>query len=185
MNKEPKDKEVPKENKLLKNKKQLIIILSIVVIIALVIIVVLRISNGENLGYIKEDEYGVKINESERISESKKLEDLDIVDVSLIEEDNVSKFEATIQNNTDKEQGGYNIEIIFLDKKGNEITRMSEFIDKIQPGEKLPIMCMAQTGFVKAYDYRVEKLEEPEEEPIEEEQVNEVVQTEEQVNELE
>ena len=54
-------------------------------------------------------------------------------------------------------KSNFPVEIIILDKEGNEITRIGGYIDKVKAGEKVELNASATSDFANAYDFDIVK----------------------------
>lgn len=95
---------------------------------------------------------GTKENTSSKLKENKKIDELDITDIKLTEENQLTKLTATITNNTKKIKGDYIAQAVFVDSKGNELASMGIGIKKLQPGESTVLNSSIIFDYSNAYN---------------------------------
>ena len=95
---------------------------------------------------------GTKENTSSKLKENKKIDELDITDIKLTEENQLTKLTATITNNTKKIKGDYIAQAVFVDSKGNELASMGIGIKKLQPGESTLLNSSIIFDYSNAYN---------------------------------
>ena len=155
--------------------KELMIALFIIIVLLIVIIVAVNVNknkgNEENtqtpeIGVVEENkveefvevqEDGSKVNTSEELKKTKTIDGVEISNIRLVENDNVSQVVADIKNPTNKILGDFPIDIIVKDKTGKEITRIGAYIDKVNPGETAQLNASATSDFANAYDFEIVK----------------------------
>ena len=138
------------------NKKKLIISLVLIVIIALAILLYELIIKPNDSTTISKD--GMIVNTSKKLSEDKKIDELVLKDIKLVQENGISKFVATIENNTNKDTDDFNLELVFVDKKGKSIETMYTYVKNLKPHEKFYLNIEAKLDYVTAYDIKLNKL---------------------------
>lgn len=154
--------------------KQIMIVLFIIIALLIVIIVGVSIKNKKEVqnpqsptvGMVEEDkleefvevqENGSKVNISEELKKTKTIEGLEISNIRLVENNNVSQVVADIKNPSNKTLGDFPVDIIVKDKVGKEITRIGGYIDKVSPGETAQLNASATSDFANAYDFEIVK----------------------------
>ena len=154
--------------------KQIMIVLFIIIALLLVIIVGMSVKNkkegqnpqGPTVGMVEENkieefvevqEDGSKVNTSKELSKTKKIDGLEISNIRLVEKNNVSQVVADVKNPTNKTLGDFPIDIIAIDKNGNEIVRIGGYVDRVSAGETVQLNASATVDFANAYDFKVEK----------------------------
>ena len=156
--------------------KELMIVLLIIIVLLIVIIVAVNVNknkeNEENtqtpaIGVVEENkveefvevqEDGSKVNTSEELKKTKTIEGLEISNIRLVENNNVSQVVADVTNSTNGTLGDFPVEIIVLDKEGNEITRIGGYIDRVNAGETVELNASATSDFANAYDFEIVKM---------------------------
>ena len=155
--------------------KELMIVLLIIIVLLIVIIVAVNANknkgNEENtqtpaIGVVEENkveefvevqEDGSKVNTSEELKKTKTIEGLEISNIRLVENNNVSQVVADIKNPTNETLGDFPVDIIVKDKAGKEITTIGAYIDKVNPGETVELNASATSDFANAYDFEIVK----------------------------
>lgn len=159
------EKEKKKKTKTNKSKAILILALIIVIIVILVVLVVKNKKSQENANqtatqgetqFYREEE-GTKINTSNKLTETKEIEGLEITNASLSEFENNSTFIATLTNKTDSASGEFYLDLKFVDKDNNEIATISCYVDKVEPGKSIELNAAATASLANAYDYTITK----------------------------
>ena len=114
-------------------KKQLKKIITLVIIIFLIIASIILIKlftknasknnklddNNEIFSKITSD--GTRINISEKLNADKKIDELDITNIELKSDGQVTQLTALIKNNTGKVKGDYTAKVIFVDSNNTKI----------------------------------------------------------------
>ena len=107
--------------------------------------------------FVEVQEDGSKVNTSEELKKTKTIDGLEISNIRLVENNNVSQVVADITNTTNETIGDFPVDIIVRDKEGNEITTIGGYIDKVNPGETAQLNASATSDFANAYDFEVVK----------------------------
>ena len=114
--------------------------------------------NKEQLGeYEKETLDGTKVNTSDKLSETKTLEGLEISNIKLVENENLSKLTADVKNPTSETLGDYEVKITLIDKDGKELVTIAGYIDKVQAGETVELNASVAVDVANAYDLKISK----------------------------
>lgn len=135
----------------------------IVVLIIVIVIVVIFKTTKENKGEEKAEEYveilddGTKLNVSEQLKESKKIDGVEITDIQLTEQNGQSVLLANAINTTNTETVVMPINIIVLDKSGNEIGKIPGVIAPLKQGETKQLNVGITEDYSNAYDFKIEK----------------------------
>lgn len=156
-----------------KNKKIITTLVVTVIVIVGVILILEKLSNNqENKGnqykndqeenkivekYVKELEDGTKINISNKLKETKKLEGLEISNIQLTYENNQSIILANIENKSKEDVEMMLIEVILYDDEENEIDRLNGLISNLKKGKTTQLNIGTQNDCVNAYDFSVKK----------------------------
>ncbi len=156
-----------------KNKKIITTLVVIVVVIVGVILILEKLSNNqENKGnqyeneqeenelvekYVEELDDGRKINISNKLKETKKLEGLEISNIQLTYENNQSIILANIENKSKEDVEMMLIEVILYDDEENEIDRLNGLISNLKKGKTTQLNIGTQNDCVNAYDFSVKK----------------------------
>ncbi len=148
------------------NEKKMILILIIISVIIISILAIIKNNEEdetENETNQIEEEYvnvledGTRLNESEKLHETKTFDGLTISNFQLTEKDNMTILLGTITNNTEETRGGYPINIKVIDKNGNEIITVGGYIGEIKPGESMQLNSSATFDYANAYDFEITK----------------------------
>ena len=162
--------------------KTKILVIAIIIILVLAIIWIVTRNKGDNNGTQtdssqsktssqtddKNEDYsgpltetkndGVITNISPKLSKERKLDDYKISNISLTKETNgITRFSADVTNKTDRNLGSTKIEVVLLDKKGNELGRIPGVIIATKPGETIEVRTEINQDFVSAYDFKIVK----------------------------
>lgn len=157
------------------NEKRMIGILILITIVVIIIGIVMSINKGKeeskenNVAVGREEntpvaeefvslaEDGTKVNTSNKLKETKTFDGLEIGKLQLTMKNNVSVILGEIKNTTDTVKGEYPVNLIILDKEGNEIITIGAYIQKLQPGQTAELNTSATFDFANAYDFRITK----------------------------
>ena len=152
-----------------KNEK---IVVGAIALIAIIVIAGLLISRnsrrqqiadgGEDENYVEEEfvtrlEDGTRLNTSEQLQTTKRVEGVEVTNIQVTEKDNLSDILATATNVTDQVQQGLIVDVKIIDKEGKELTTVRGIIGKLEPGESTEFHANATFDFANAYDYTVTK----------------------------
>ena len=102
-------------------------------------------------------EDGTKLNVSNKLEEVKTFEGMEITDIQITEKDNVTLLLGTVTNKSDKNQGGYPVEVVVLNKEGKEIKTVVAYIKELKPGESTQLSTSATSDYANAYDFTIRK----------------------------
>lgn len=150
-----------------KNEKRMIAIL--VAITMVVIIIAITVKNGNNNkgreveNTVSKEEFvdvledGTRLNTSNKLQETKKIDGMEITNFQLTEKDNVSLLLGTVTNTSNTTKGGYPVNVKVIDKQGNEITTIDAFLGPIEPGESTQFSTSATFDYANAYDFSITK----------------------------
>lgn len=113
--------------KMRKSEKRLILIVVLIAVVLIGILAVVRnVVNkpSEEQGeqqpeekYVEVSEIGERINNSEKIKETKYVDDLEVTNIEISQKDGISILKATVKNNTSEEKGDYPVTINILDER--------------------------------------------------------------------
>lgn len=153
-----------------KGNKGLLGILIIVVVIIIVVVVIVQVNKNKakkiaqnNVANQNVEEFvenlddGTKLNNSNKLSESKTFEGLDISGIQITAKDNQTQLLATVTNNTQETKGNYPISITILDKSGNTITVAHGYIKELKAGENTQLIAVKTFDYANAYDFTISK----------------------------
>lgn len=156
--------------------KDLMIVLGVAIVLLLVIIIGVKVKNNNKIDpnadgqqtqnnvtneiieeFVEVQEDGSKVNTSEELTKTKKVDGLEISNISVVENNNVTQVTAQIKNPTNKTLGDFPVDIKVLDKNGKEIATIGGFIDRVAPGETAELNASATVDFANAYDFEIIK----------------------------
>ena len=157
-------------------EKRLIIVLILLILLLLIVLIVTvsskkdkvekEISQTQEMGGMEENEVeefvevqenGSKVNTSEELRKVKTIEGLEIRNISLVENNNVSQLVFNITNQNNKTLGGFQVDIIVKDKEGKKIATIGGYIDKVKPSETIQLYASATSDLANAYDIEIIK----------------------------
>lgn len=151
-----------------KEKKMILLLIGITIVVTVIAIIMNNSSQEEKQEITKADktvelqeknvkvlEDGTKLNTSNKLKQSKKINGLEISNLQLTEKNNVSVLLGTVKNVTDTKQGGYRINVKIVDEQGNEIITVGAIIGELEPGETTEFNTSATFDYANAYDFTV------------------------------
>lgn len=146
------------------NKKKIIMLLIIIITLVLIVTGILiiyrnRLEPQENEELVRIEENGDKTNTSSKLKETKIFKDLEISNITITENNNVSLILADVKNNTNETKGDIYLDIQIVDKQGNEIIKISGYIETVKPGETVKLNTSATFDFANAYDIIITEAE--------------------------
>ena len=163
----------------IKNKKILFAIILFVIVIIILTIIFLkyikkdnkedyfnlepRVSSAEseidmsNLTNSEIDKDGLKINNSPKIKEGIMFNDLQIKDIKIEAGENISIFNAKVENTLNKDLKSYLIDLVFLDENGNEIAKVETTFPELKQGKTGYITATSTKDIATAYELKIER----------------------------
>lgn len=145
--------------------KRVGMLIGIVVVIIIIIAVVVNSNKDKKPAEGEENPVGSVV-ETKKLTEAKKYNGLEISNVKFTIEENLTKLEAEVINNSDSDKPSQYINFNVLDKDGNKLTSAGGKIDAIKVGETKKISTRfpkigSETSF---YDVEIteKRTEEPE-----------------------
>ena len=141
----------------------ILIIVTIAIITTLVIILNIRGKKSNNDAeqnevveeFVQVLEDGTKLNTSTKLSETKIVDGLKIGNIQLTMQNGQSVLLADAENDTGKDIDIMLLDIILLDKNGNELTTIAGIIGNLKAGEKQQLNSSVTSDYANAYDFRV------------------------------
>lgn len=147
------------------NEKKMIIILLIILVIAIIIFVVNKNKKGNNNENVEENntveefvqvlEDGTKLNTSTKLSEAKEVNGLKFENMQLTEQNGQSVLLADVTNNSGKATNLTIVDVVLLDKNGQEIITVGGIISPLQAGEKTQFNTSMTLDYANAYDFKI------------------------------
>ena len=102
-------------------------------------------------------ENGVKQNTSENILKDRNLNGIAITEIKLsAQQEGLSYFTATVQNNTSKDFKGGVAKITFTNKDGSVYAELEVYIPEMKAGAKNSIDAATTSDIANAYDFSIE-----------------------------
>jgi len=102
-------------------------------------------------------EDGTKLNTSEELKKEKEIEGIKITNIQLTEQGGQTVLLADVTNSTEAETDVIGINIIVLDKEGNEIGTIPGAVSPLKPGETKQFNAtISGADSVNAKDFRIE-----------------------------
>lgn len=141
----------------MKNKGKLI--LAILIVILVIIAIVWFFSNNSKKvdTYYEVLEDGTKLNNSEKLQETKQFEGLEFSEMELNEKDNSILIQATVKNTGTSATPSGIIKLIFVDKEENELGTINWLAPELQPNDSTLLTTSAETDVINAYDFIIQK----------------------------
>ena len=143
----------------------LVVIVLAVIMIIIIMVNTFRKKEQDNVGPVQgteqEEEYvqelpdGSKLNKSEELQKTKKVNGLEISNIQLRETGGITTLLADVKNTTNKETEDKTVKVDILDKQGNVITRLLGPIDSIPAGGTVKLNVAVTADVANAYDFRI------------------------------
>lgn len=147
-------------------------VLLITVLIGVVIIVGLLLwrnkgDNSQNKGeiqnlsdgqYTQQLQDGGKVNISQELKKTKKLDELEITNIQLKEIGGITNLLADVQNKSEKQVESKKVKVEILNKSGEVITTLKGRIDSIPAGGKVQLNMAVTADVANAYDFKISKF---------------------------
>ena len=153
-------------------KKETKIIVSIIVI-AIIVLVVIAVRNRKEEPveenpvvqneppkeeFVQTLEDGTRLNTSNKLQETKKVEGLEIKDFQLTARNNETQLLGTITNTSNSTQGNFLANVKVIDKQGKELVTVQVLIPEIKAGESTPLISSANFDYANAYDFSISRV---------------------------
>lgn len=156
-----------------KKEKQVIEVLIGIAVIAIIVVLIVNGKNKEDENivnnetvenntveeekYVEVLENGTKLNTSEKLKETKEIDGMEISNMQLTEEGNITKLLGTITNNSNTTKGNYEINIKLIDENGKELTTLVGYIGELEPGESTQLSTSTTFDYANTYDVEITK----------------------------
>ena len=138
----------------MEKKNQYIFAVSIVIIVILLGIFLI---NNNNIGNKSSDPGIEKKGDRNNLTESKKIDDLEVNDIVINKTETNITIIASINNVTDKDYPATSLNFVLLDGDGKVIKKIPISISKIKVGEKENITVDVTGYYGDSRDFRLEK----------------------------
>lgn len=149
------------------NEKRMILIL--VIIVAIIIIALLIWRNASNKEQPQEEqntitekyvdvlEDGTKLNKSNKLKETKKLDGLEISNIQLTYRNGIAVVLGDVKNTTNNDIGLTEIELTLYDEQNNVLEKIEGLISPVKAGETVQLNAGVSADYANAYDFSVVK----------------------------
>lgn len=150
-----------------KNEKILILVL----IIILAIVIGIKVKSGNNAGSeINNDEVieeniveefvtvledGTKLNTSDKLNQAKEVNGLKFENIQLTEQNGQTVLLANVTNNSGAAIDYTLVDVILLDKEGNEVITVGGIISPLQPGEQTQFNTSMTLDYANICDFKI------------------------------
>lgn len=111
----------------------------------------------ESEQYVGILEDGTKLNKSNKLKETKKIEGMEITGIQLTNQNGVSRIIGTVTNKTNKDIELTPIKIILYDDKKNILEEVNGLISPMKVGESVQLNVGITADYANAYDLKIEK----------------------------
>lgn len=146
------------------NKNKIFVIALIAIIVIAIIIIIGKIGKKEegDTNNIQQEEYtvenadGSKVNTSEALKKPREELGYSISNITLERQNAQTIFKLQIANEGSTEKEGQLVDIVFIDKNGNEEARMALYIRKIEAGGSIETQATIDNDFTNVYDFKLE-----------------------------
>ena len=98
---------------------------------------------------------GTKLNTSSKLSEVKKVQNLEISNAQLTNKDNKTTFLADVKNVGTDKITMLDVEVVLLDEGGNTIKTLKGLLGTIAPNGAAQLNIEAVGNYTNIYDYKV------------------------------
>lgn len=156
-----------------KKEKQVIGVLIGIAVIAIIVVLIVNGKNKEDENivnnetvenntveeekYVEVLENGTKLNTSEKLKETKEIDGMEISNMQLTEEGNITKLLGTITNKSNTTKGNYEINIKLIDENGKALTTLVGYIGELEPGESTQLSTSTTFDYANTYDVEITK----------------------------
>lgn len=156
-----------------KKEKQVIGVLIGIAVIAIIVVLIVNGKNKEDENivnnetvenntveeekYVEVLENGTKLNTSEKLKETKEIDGMEISNMQLTEEGNITKLLGTITNNSNTTKGNYEINIKLIAENGKALTTLVGYIGELEPGESTQLSTSTTFDYANTYDVEITK----------------------------
>lgn len=143
-----------------KNEKILIFVLLAILVIVLIVVNVNK-KGKDNSGnnttekYVEVLEDGTKLNTSNKLSKTKKINGLEITNIQLTTKDGMTVLLADVKNTTSSYKDMTSVTVKILDKSGKELTSLKGLIAPLEAGETTQLNIGVTSDYANAYDFEI------------------------------
>lgn len=100
---------------------------------------------------------GTKLNKSNKLSETKKLDGMEITAIQLTNRNGVSRILATVTNKTNEEIKLTPVKLTLYDDKNQVLEQVNGLISPMKVGESVQLNVGITVDYANAYDLKIEK----------------------------
>ena len=147
------------------NRNKLWVILMVIIIILAIILIINLVkkddvNNGQN--QVQQEEFtiqtenGNKVNTSEALKKPREELGYNVSNITLEKQDAQTIFKLQLSNQTNADKPGQLVDIVFIDKSGNEESRMALYIREIKAGASIETQATINNDFTNVYDFKLE-----------------------------
>ena len=150
-----------------KNEKRLILVLLII----LAILVGIKLKSGKKVEtvepeieeeevveeYVEVLEDGTRLNTSEELSKTKKVDTLEFTNIQLTNQNGQSVLLADVKNTGTASTDVMLVDIIILDKSGAQLGKVSGIVSPLNAGETTQFNTSMTIDYANAYDFQIVK----------------------------
>lgn len=149
-----------------KEKKMILILLIITIIAAIIFIksknkktnteVQEEQQGTQSSEYVQQFEDGTKQSTSQKLNETKKVGDIEISGIQIIEENGTATLTANVKNNSSATKKEFPLTIKLLNKSGEVIETLGAYVGTIKSGETRGIIASINMDISEVYDISIE-----------------------------
>lgn len=107
--------------------------------------------------YVKELDDGTKLNISNKLNETKRLEGLEISNIQFTYKNGMSIVLADVENTTNQDISLTPINLKLYDEQGNVLESLDGLISEVKAGERTQLNIGVSNDLANAYDFTIEK----------------------------
>lgn len=145
------------------NKTIYIILLIIILVIILFIVKQNRKDNNVNTieqeasqgQLVQELENGTKLNISSKLNEEKETDGLKFTNIELTQQNKQTVLLADVTNISENATELKLVDVVFLDREGNEIITVGGIISPLESGEKTQFNTSMTLDYINVYDFKI------------------------------
>lgn len=145
-------------------EKRMIAILLIITILATIIFIKNKNKNTEveeeqkttQNQYVQQTENGTKQSTSEKLNETKKIGDIEISGIKIIENNGTATLTANVKNTSATTKKEFPLKIKLLNKSGEVIQTLGAYVGTIKSGETRGINTSINMDISNIYDISIE-----------------------------
>ena len=117
--------------------------------------------SGEKLeDYVEVLSDGTKLNRSESLTKDKTFKTFSFKNIQLTNGNGQSQLLADVTNTGSEKTDWQYVNIVVLDKDGNEVGKVAGVIMPLNPGQSTQFNSSTQIDYINAYDFKVEEGQE-------------------------